>query len=170
MDNKEYCINIVFIPKDDPYFVTRLLAKREYSSFAYTHSDPEILRRIELFANNLEVNRNDSLGLKIIINNDIKYETFVDLLNICLKSNISDWLPYGDSLFVFHRDFGLKKPDLNATVSMMPDAPLFELNYEETYRAKWYQKIASGIEKIAIITVTYLIILYLCYRQTKNEC
>ena len=160
-DSKEYCIDITFIPDNDPYFVSKLLAKRDYSIFNYTHSDPKILKCIEEFAGDLEKDRNDSFGIKVIINNNIKYGAFIDLISTCLKSGISDWLSYGDSLYVFHRDY---------KVSLAPDAPLFQLNFEDIYMEKWYKKISYNIEKISIFSIFYLIILYLSYRQIKNEC
>jgi hypothetical protein len=108
-ERKEYCISIIMIPNDDNQYAKEdLLPKRDYQTFELTgqsKTDSLQILFIENYARGISLSKNDSIGIKVILNERLKYKNYIDLLNSCLKSDISDWIPWGDTLFIFNKEY-----------------------------------------------------------------
>jgi hypothetical protein len=108
-DRTQHCITIGVAEKDDSEFSKAVCHPlRAYQTFKLTENskqDSSVLILIENYAKGLNLSKNDSIGLKVILFKNIKYATFIRLLNTCLKSGINNWIPWGDTLFIFHVNY-----------------------------------------------------------------
>jgi hypothetical protein len=99
----EYCIDILY---GDKYtFEEYILPKRNFKYFQLSGNvkqDNEALFLIKKTANEMISSQEDSVGMKIVLGNKLKYKTYIALFNICLKSGLTDWVPYNDTVLVFH--------------------------------------------------------------------
>jgi len=105
----QYCISI--LRGDDDY---KCINSREITFLKrnnitlYLMGDSKMDRSnlilIEHFSKGIQLSRNEFLGLKVVLGQKTKYKTYIGLMNACLKSGVSDWIPLGDSVFIFHRE------------------------------------------------------------------
>jgi hypothetical protein len=98
----EYCIDMIY---GDKYtFEDYIPPKRDFKYIklsGHAKQDNEALFLIEKIANEMVSSQNDSVGMKIVLGNSLKYKTYIAIFNICLKSGLTDWVPYNDTVIVF---------------------------------------------------------------------
>jgi len=102
----EYCLNIIVGEKDTNSFYEYILPERNYKMLHImgdSSRDIATILIIEKLARNLMMDNNETLGIKVIISDKLKYKTYIALLNGCLRSDVSDWIPHGDTVFIFHQ-------------------------------------------------------------------
>jgi hypothetical protein len=106
-DRTEHCIQIIAGVENDKRNIEILFPFRAYQTFKLTgnrgnDSINNIL--IENFARGLHDSKNDSIGLKVVLDRSMKYKAYINLLNSCLKAGISDWIPLGDTICIFQKN------------------------------------------------------------------
>jgi len=130
IDKKEHCIKMAFVhgprvdldPRDDPAFQKR----NNYTIYLSgdRQNDSLSLILIEHFSRGIHLSKNELVGIKVVFSGNPKYATYVGLLNACLKSGVSDWIPLGDTLFVFQRNlpalYGCKDAQNSASIELYP--------------------------------------------------
>lgn len=62
--------------------------------------DSLIFERIYLFSKAIFKSKDSVVGLKVIFT-EIKYATFIKIINSCLKSGIDTYYPIGDTMFIY---------------------------------------------------------------------
>lgn len=175
-DRTEHCISIIAGINEDRHFI---LPYRNYQKLHLTgnaKNDSSTLIFIENAAKALVLSKNDSLGLKIILDNRLKYKTYVDLLNDCLKSGISDWIPFGDTVFVFHRDYPKYYNHNLCQNHLMPNYLSIGFDYligyqEPKPKPTLIQTIRNEKAKINMalpIAIVYFVLLYLALRKLNT--
>jgi hypothetical protein len=178
-DSSERCLRIIF-PEKDPIEVNFLLdstiAYQTYFLSGQDIRDSLVLILIENYARGLYLSKNDSIGIKVIINKEIKYKSYIDILNCCLKSGISDWIPYGDTLFIFNKEY---PNDANRIFCQNTYVPEF-LNYavvdccigQKEIEPSFIQKIIfqkDNILRYLPLGILYLILVFSAIMKIKNE-
>jgi hypothetical protein len=106
-DRTQHCISIIVAEKNDSEHVTYMFPERAYQTYFLTgqnKKDSLNLILLENFARGICLSNNDSVGLKVVLSKGIKYSQFIGLLNACLKSGINNWIPKGDTVFIFNRN------------------------------------------------------------------
>jgi hypothetical protein len=100
----EHCIETTMIGKNDPYFPKIVLSKRSFQTYQLSggSKDSSTLVLVENIARGLGLSKNDSLGIKVVLHKNVKYKTYIDLFNACLKSGINNWVTWGDTVFIYH--------------------------------------------------------------------
>lgn len=107
-DKTQHCITIGVSEKDNNEYSRIYHPQRSYQTFKLagnSKGDSSILLLIENYAKGISLSKNDSIGLKVILSKNLKYGTFIGLLNACLKSGINNWIPWGDTVFIFHENY-----------------------------------------------------------------
>jgi len=75
-DRKEYCIHTMMIGKNDQHITKGFFQKITFQTFMLSgipKQDSSSLILIENFARGISLSKNDSIGLKVILNKNIKY-------------------------------------------------------------------------------------------------
>jgi hypothetical protein len=179
-DRTEHCISIIVGVNEDKKHMDFLFPHRDYQTFhlsGLSNQDSSTLILIGYFAKGLNLSKNDSIGLKVVLDQKIKYKTFVDLLNVCLKSGISDWIPFGDTVFVFHKDNPMHYNNNLCQNHLTPDR--ISLNFicgldlqDKKSKPTLIQKIKNNKEAIQLaypFAIVYMALLFLSIRKIKNE-
>jgi len=178
-DKTEHCISIIVGVKEDEGHDNFLFPSRDYQIFELTgiqKHDSSITTLIQYYAKGLHESKNDSIGIKVILGNELKYKAYIDLLNACLKSRISNWIPYGDTVFIFHRSNPEYYNNSLCQNSLMPDlekwgSDIIIINEEPELTI--IQKIKTNKDIIKLgspFIVVYLMLFYLAIQKIKNEC
>jgi hypothetical protein len=105
-DRTQHCISIIVAEKNDIEHSTSIFPRRAYQNYFLTGKaiqDSLSLILLENFARGISMSNNDSVGLKVVLDKRIKYSQYIGLLNACLKSGINNWIPKGDTVFIFNR-------------------------------------------------------------------
>jgi hypothetical protein len=172
-DKAEHCISIIVGVKEDGRHDNFLFPPRDYQTFELTglpKRDSSIMILIQYYAKGLHESKNDSIGLKVILGKNLKYKAYIDLLNSCLKSRISDWIPFSDTVFIFHKhnpenyDNSLSQNSLTPNMNLGSDIIVIKVEPELTLVQKIQNK--KDIVKLASpLIVVYLILLYLTIKK-----
>lgn len=178
-DRTEHCLEIIVGIKNDNRNLEILFPKRNYQTYILTENREEDslkLIYIEKLAKKLHLSKDDMIGIKVVLNKETKYKTFISLLNCCLKSGISDWIPLGDTIFIFQKNYPADynnnlcqnslKPEMNWGDDCIPP-------YKAKPRLTLLQKIRNEKEIIKLGIPFAILILFLGYqmiRNIKNEC
>ena len=176
-----HCLSIVYgdYSANEIEFTKRcLLAKRNYQIYRLVGNqikDSTTLILIENFARGINLSKNDSIGLKVILDNRIKYKTYIDLLNACLKSQINTWIPLSDTLFIFNKNY--PKDYNNEFCQNMFETNIMEcgsdlLSIEKEIKPTLMQKIKNEQFKIKLaipFAILILIFIYFNIKKIKNE-
>jgi hypothetical protein len=178
-DKTEHCISIIVGVKGDGEHDNFLFPPRDYQTFELTgiqQHDSSITTLIQYYAKGLHESKNDSIGLKVILTNKLKYKAYIGLLNASLKSQISDWIPFGDTVFIFHRN---NPKDFNNNLcqnSLMPDIEKWGIDIvvdKDEPKLTLVQRIKTKKDMIRLASpfiVVYLLLVYLAIKKIKNEC
>jgi hypothetical protein len=181
-DKSEHCISIIAASKYDKGSYDLLIKKRVYQNFLISGQnirDSLTLVLIENYARGINLSENDSIGIKVVIGKSIKYKTYIDLLNTCLKSDISDWIPFGDTIFMFYKNHINKSEPLNTYSKTKCQNTYFSdiscagcLSIEKPRPPLTiFQKIVNEKETIKLaapILIGYLILAYLSIKKLRN--
>jgi len=123
-ETREYCIETIFKGEDDTIYNgckdLKIPATRKYWNIELTGNkkdDSLTLLFAENFAKGLEQSIDTINGIKIILKNGIKYKTFIEALNCCLKSKISNYLPYKDTIYLYHEKRDCPQEIIGANIS-----------------------------------------------------
>jgi len=106
-DKTQYCISIAVCEKTKESEF--LHPKRLYTELKISGEpvkDSLTILLLEHYARGINLSKNDSIGIKVVLSNRIKYKSFVSVLNACLKSGINQWIPCGDTIFIYHQTYG----------------------------------------------------------------
>ena len=182
-DKSEHCISITTASKYDKGSYDLLIKKRAYQNFILTGQnsrDSLTLVLIENYARGINLSENDSIGIKVVLGKNIKYKTYIDLLNTCLKSDISTWIPYGDTVFIFYKNYINKREPLDTYSKKycqniyMPEIQTCLFNIGSCIPRKKpsiIQKIKNEKETIKLATpilIIYLILAYVSIKKLRN--
>jgi len=102
-DRTEHCIQTIMI---DRYFFQNSFTKIAFQTYQLSgvnKQDSTTLNLIENFARRIRLSNNDSIGLKVILPKNIKYKTYIDLLNACVKSGVNNYNTWGDSVYIYNK-------------------------------------------------------------------
>jgi hypothetical protein len=99
----EYCMDIVY---GDKYsFEEYIQPKRNFRYFKLsgeTKLDKVELLLIDRISKEMVKSKIDSVGMKIVLGKELSYKTYIELFNVCLKSGVTDWIPYNDTVFIYN--------------------------------------------------------------------
>ena len=102
----EHCLDMIYGEKGKGFY-EYMLPKRnfkiQYCLSGQDSLDNNALISIERSVCQIKLTNNDSMGIKVVLSGNLKYDTYIKVLNICLKSGITDWIPYEDTIFIFHK-------------------------------------------------------------------
>jgi hypothetical protein len=177
-DRNRYCISIVVAEKNYKIGENGVIPSRAYQTYVLTGNikkDSSTLKLIEYVAKGIRMARNDSIGVKIIINQGLKYSTYINALNSCLKSGINNWIPSGDTIFIFHKNFQntpIAKFGQNATFigPVLEGNCLVKINAPE--KISFYQRLKNeeGKIKYAVpLFIVFSILVYFSIQGIINE-
>jgi hypothetical protein len=178
-DKTEHSLSIIVGVKEDRDQENVLFPLRYYQTFKLTgiqKHDSSITALIEYYAKGLHESKNDSIGLRVILSDKLKYKAYIDLLNASLKSQISDWIPFGDTVFIFHRNNPKEFNNSLCQNSLMPDLDKWGIDIvinKDEPKPTLLHRIQNNKEMIKLASpfaVVYLMLVYLTIKKLKNEC
>jgi hypothetical protein len=103
---REYVIDFsIYTDNQKDEFSFLIPAQRNYIPIfikGKTYQDSLSYLMIENMAKAIELSKDTTLGLKIIIEKKVKYSSFIQTINQLLKAKVKTYIPYGDTIFVYY--------------------------------------------------------------------
>jgi hypothetical protein len=131
----ENCIEICLKDYDttDRYYddkVPEFPAKRDYQIIELNGNDFQDslkLLFIENYAKAIEQSLDYEKGIKVIFGKNLKYNYYIQTIDKCLISNINTFVPWGDTIFIYHGIRGYENDDLEINL------PVYLYNSDDYY-------------------------------------
>lgn len=177
-ERTDHCIDFCMGVVNDDLGQNYLFPPRTYQYFQLNGNkklDSLNIILIENIARGLQLSKNDSLGVMVVLGNKLKFKTYVNLFNSCLKSNVGNWIPLGDTVFIYHGEYpetydAAYKTNVARFCEVPMGSDIFPLIIEPEYtliqriRGKW------PILRLALpLFLIYLVLVVLAVRQFIRE-
>jgi hypothetical protein len=127
-----YVIPLYYLHKDEHRdYLLNVLNKKKYSNiYINGNKTNDSISYINLrkFTDKIRLNSDSTIGLKIIFDKKIKYETFIKTIDQLLCQKVRSYVPIEDTIFVFYK----YRTDDNY-ICNIPEEHYYNYNFRDCY-------------------------------------